>query len=249
MCLLFVAVRRYPAVPLLLAFNRDESLDREALPAHFWHDTPDLLAGRDLLKGGTWGGITRAGRMAFITFVRRREFPLGAIRPRGEIVPAFLRGEMGAEDYIRELRRSSAEYLGYNIVCGTRDQLFHYSNASGGVTPLEAGIHGVSNALLNTPWPKVVRGITGIEKLEQSQILDQGPLFGVITDQQRADRSQIPRDTGMSEEKEWYRSSIFVDAPGYGTRTSTIVLFHADGSIQFTERTHFPESGEVSFRL
>ena len=74
-------------------------------------------------------------------------------------------------------------------------------------------------------------------------------IFEIITDSERADPSKLPRDTGMDEEKEWYRSSIFVNAPGYGTRTSTVVLFHADGSIHFVERTHFPDFSEVQFKL
>jgi uncharacterized protein with NRDE domain len=249
MCLLFIAMQRYRNVPLVVCFNRDEDLKRPALPADFWFDQPDILAGRDLLKGGTWGGITRSGRMAFITFVRRRESPKGTPRPRGEIVPAFLTGKMDPSEYLQALEAQRFEYMGYNIVCGDRDRLFHYSNVSGRVTPLESGVHGISNALLNTPWPKVVKGVARIEQLSEAQVVDQKPLFDVIMDQERADRSQVPRDTGMSEEKEWYRSSLFVNTPGYGTRTSTIVLFHGDGSIQFTERTHFPVSSEVEFRI
>ncbi len=249
MCLLFVALKRYENVPLVVAFNRDEDLIRPALPAHFWLDQPDVLAGRDLLKGGTWGGITRSGRMAFITFVRRREFPEGTPRPRGEIVPAFLTGNMEPLEYLQRLESQRFEHMGYNIVCGDRDHLFHYSNVSGCVTHLEAGVHGISNALLNSPWPKVVKGIAGIQQLSEAEVIEQRPLFRVISDQERADRRYVPRDTGMSEEKEWYRSSLFVTAPGYGTRTSTIVLFHRDGSIQFTEQTHFPEYSEVQFRI
>ena len=162
MCLLFVALRHYHDVPLVVAFNRDETLSREARAAHFWEDTPDILAGRDLLKGGTWGGITRAGRMAFITFVRRREPLQENPRPRGEIVPAFLREDVDPMTYIELLRGMRTEQLGYNIVCGDRESLFHYSNVSDQITRLDSGIHGISNALLNTPWPKVVRGIDGL---------------------------------------------------------------------------------------
>ena len=151
-------------------------------------------------------------------------------------------------EYHDELQRLRTEHMGYNIVCGDREELIHYSNVSGRMTRLEPGIHGISNALLNTPWPKVVKGVAGIEQLDETRIPDEKELFDIIMDRQRADRSQVPRDTGMSEEKEWYRSSLFVEAPGYGTRTSTVVLFHADGTIQFTERTHYPDSSEVRFQ-
>jgi len=249
MCLLFVALRHFEQVPLLVAFNRDESLDRVTAPAHFWSDGSEVLAGRDMLKGGTWGGITRNGRVAFITFVRRKEKRKDNPCPRGEIVPAFLRNEITAMDYIEELRRLRTEHLGYNIVCGDVHELVHYSNASDRITRLEQGIHGISNALLNTPWPKVTRGTDALKKLDPLRVPDDDAVFRIITDSERAERHLLPRDTGMSEEKEWYRSSLFVDAPGYATRSSTVVRFKGDGSISLTERTHFPTSSEVCFRL
>lgn len=247
MCLLFVDVNRFPSIPLIVTFNRDESHDRPAAPAAFWSDEPKILAGRDLLKGGTWGGITTTGRMAFITFVRRKEpfqeFP----RPRGEIVPAFLRGSQHALDFLNELHRTRSEYLGYNIVCGTSSELFHYSNAEGRISRIADGVHGVSNALFNTPWPKVVRGVERIRQLDLQQVCDNQTLLEIAMDDKRADAEQVPKDTGMSYEKEWYRSSIFVQAPGYGTRSTTVIVFHASGDVQFTERTHYPGNGDQSF--
>jgi len=156
---------------------------------------------------------------------------------------------MDAESYVRELERTRSEYLGYNVICGDRDALYHYSNVSGGITRLETGVHGVSNALLNTPWPKVLKGVSAIESLDSTEVPDAQELLRIVMDEERADRSALPRDTGMSEEKEWQRSSLFVNAPGYATRTSTIVICRADGTIEFTERTHFPESQEVRFRV
>ncbi len=249
MCLLFVDLNRFAAIPLVVTFNRDESHDRPAAPAAFWAEQPEILAGRDLLKGGTWGGITTSGRMAFITFVRRREPFMEHPRPRGEIVPAFLKGDQPTLKFLEELHRTRHEYLGYNIVCGSADQLFHYSNAEGRITRLDAGVHGVSNALLNTPWPKVVNGIERIRALNEEQVREQHSLFAIAMDDKRADKEQVPKDTGMSFEKEWYRSSIFVQAPNYGTRSTTVILFHANGEVQFTERTHYPGEGIKSFSI
>lgn len=249
MCLLFTLHQVVPEAPLVILFNRDESYARPTLPAHFWDDCPGLLAGRDLEKGGTWGGITTDGRMAFITFVRRREPRMAHPVPRGSIVPAFLRMPVAVETFLDQLHQTRTQYLGYNLVCGDRERLFHYSNASGLVTQLTPGIHGVSNADLNTPWQKVSLGKERLGALKNQEILDSQYLFGIAEDRKRANPDDVPKDTGMSLEREWYRSSIFVDAPDYGTRSTTLIVFRADGTVHFHERTHWPESTDAEFNL
>lgn len=249
MCLLFVAVRHFEKSPLVIAFNRDETIERPAHAAHFWEDCPTILAGRDVARGGTWGGITRSGRMAFITFVRRQEPWMESPIPRGEIVPDFLKSTQSPEEFIATLRRAKALYLGYNVVCGSVDDLWYYSNVTDHATKLEPGIHGIANAFLNTPWPKVVRGIQSLKKLSREDSVERSTIFEILTDEQRAELSELPTDTGLREEKEWQRSSIFVNAPGHATRCSTAVVVHNDGRVEFCEKSFHPFKGEVSYIL
>jgi uncharacterized protein with NRDE domain len=248
MCLLFVARQHFDSIPLLIAFNRDETLTRPAISAHFWENEPTILAGKDLEKGGTWGGISTSGRMAFITFVRRKELRMSPPIPRGSIVPQFLSSTENIATLLNTLNEQAEDYLGFNLVCGDIHQLFHYSNVTRKVTELDGGLHGVSNALLNTPWPKVTKGIEAFRQLGSSEPRHE-QIFSIMEDRQRAGREQVPRDTGMSEEKEWYRSSIFVDAPAYGTRCSTVITFHENGQVLFTEKTSGSITQESVFKL
>lgn len=238
MCLLFVVRNCVAGSPLVVAFNRDESYDRPTAPAAQWPDAPWVLAGRDLVRGGTWGGITLSGRMAFITFIRRREPRKADPPPRGEIAAAYLRTYCEPLRYLETLRTMRREHLGYNLVLGTVGELFHYDNVTDCITPIEDGIHGVSNALFNTPWPKVVRGKEAIAEMIAQRRFSEDELFRLVSDEARAERSELPTDTGMSEEKEWCRSSIFVRAPSYGTRSSTVIRFYANGAIRFQERSY-----------
>ena len=157
MCLILLAIRKHPRYKVVLAANRDEYYDRPSAPPHFWKDRPHLLAGRDLLAGGTWLGITKKGRIAAVTNYRD---PLNVRQnaiSRGKLVTDFLLGEDDPPVYLERIRRDKDLYNGFNLIVGHRENLYWYSNRKDQVRSLESGVYGLSNRFLDTPWPKIIR--------------------------------------------------------------------------------------------
>lgn len=229
MCLIALAYRQHPRYPLVVMANRDEFLDRPAEPAHFWPDAPHLLAGRDLRAGGTWMGITRHGRFAALTNHRDLRRPAVEGPSRGHLVRQAL------EQHIDQ--GITTPYAGLNLIHGTVDELHYLNNITPDLTPLAPGIHGLSNALLNTPWPKVQRAKAGLEQVlngPEDQLIN--GLFDLLTDEATAPAGQLP-DTGLDQAMERALSSIFIRTPGYGTRCSTVVLVDHHGQVHFQERS------------
>jgi uncharacterized protein with NRDE domain len=236
MCLIALAYRQHPRYPLVVMANRDEFLDREAEPAHFWADAPHVLAGRDLRAGGTWMGITRQGRFAALTNHRDLRRPLVEGPSRGQLVREALEQDIAPG--------TTATYAGLNLIHGTVDDLRYLNNITPHHQPLEPGIHGLSNALLNTPWPKVQRATQGMEEVlsgRQDQLIE--ALFELLSDEATAADEHLP-DTGLGLPQERALSSIFIRTPGYGTRCSTVVLVDTNGRVHFQERS-WPDGHRV----
>ena len=175
MCLIYVAWRRHPRYRLVVAANRDEYHARPAAAAHWWEDAPGVLAGRDLEAGGTWMGITRGGRFAAVTNYRDSVKPApgtgrGATAPaavpsRGTLVGAFLTGGESAPAYLDRVAKEGHRYNGFSLLAMDGETLAFASNRARGVTLLEPGVFGLSNHLLDTPWPKVTSGKAEMERL------------------------------------------------------------------------------------
>jgi uncharacterized protein with NRDE domain len=239
MCLLLLALQAHPAYKLVIAANRDEFYERPTAPAGFWNESPDILAGRDLRAGGTWFGITRKGRIAAITNYRDPASLKPAAPSRGSLVSDFLMGEGDPEAYLSRLALNAWDYNGFNLVIGIRDQLWWYSNQVPGIQrPITPGIHGLSNHLLNTPWPKVSRSKSALKEiLSNNTILSPELLFGMLLDRSIPGDAILP-DTGVGIEWERILSPIFIASPGYGTRSSTILLLDREDHVTFLERTH-----------
>ncbi|HKC25885.1 MAG TPA: NRDE family protein [Thermoanaerobaculia bacterium] len=248
MCLLLLAVGVDANMPLVVAANRDEFRDRPSAPAAFWEDAPGILAGRDLEAGGTWLGVSRSGRFAAVTNVRDGRAARSAARSRGRLVSGFLSSRDDAETYLRLAADEARLYGGFNLVAGGVDGLFWLSNRAPSAVAVRVsrGVHGISNALLDTPWPKLTAARESLASLLGSARATAEPralpasLFGLLSDTSRADDAQLP-DTGIGLERERILAPAFIDTPEYGTRTSTVVFFRADGSVELEERTH--ESG------
>jgi uncharacterized protein with NRDE domain len=153
MCLILLAYQTNPEYPFVLAANRDEFYDRPTESADFWADEPHILAGRDLQGGGTWLGLTRRGRFAALTNFRDPASLRADAPSRGELVSRFLSGNEDAPSFLAWLRGNGARYNGFSLLFGTTDDLYHYCNRDDG-GPLAAGVHGLSNALLDTPGPR-----------------------------------------------------------------------------------------------
>ena len=237
MCLILFAHDCHPAYRLVLAANRDEFYDRPTAPAAFWEDVPHLLAGRDLKVGGTWCGITTTGRVAAVTNYRDPAAHRPHAPSRGLLVSDFLRGSMTAENYLSELAENSPDYNGFNIICGTPERLWYYSNRGGAPAPVPAGVHGLSNRLLDTPWPKVVNGREALtDLLRHSNEIDADALFALLADRTTAPDHLLP-DTGVGLERERLLSSLHISGTDYGTRSAIVLLVGRDGQVEFAEQT------------
>ncbi len=238
MCLLLLAVRSHPVYKLAIAANRDEFYERPTAPAAFWEDAPDILGGRDLRAGGTWFGITRKGRMAAITNYRDPASLKPHAPSRGELVSGFLVGEEDPESYLARLALKAGDYNGFNLIVGESDRLYWYSNRGDGVRHLMPGIYGVSNHILDTPWPKVSRGKTALENiLSRKPLPSPEGLMDILLDRSIPGDESLP-DTGVGIEWERILSPVFILSPDYGTRSSTILLIDRENHVTFLERTH-----------
>ncbi|OHE32562.1 MAG: hypothetical protein A3J94_13000, partial [Syntrophus sp. RIFOXYC2_FULL_54_9] len=214
MCLLLFAWRVRDDYPLVLAANRDEFYARPSAPADFWDDEPEILAGRDLQEGGTWLGITRSGRIAALTNYRDPTSFKANAPSRGGLVSGYLRGGADPESYLAGLVPDAGSYNGFNLLAGDRSGLFYFSNR-GSQQKLEPGIYGISNSLLDVPWPKVVQGKKKLaEMLAGKARPTPERLFRLLSDRTRPSDDQLP-DTGVGLEWERVLSSLFIQSPTY----------------------------------
>ena len=237
MCVLFIAYRRHPRYPLIVLANRDEFYDRPTAPAARWEDHTHVTAGRDLVAGGTWLGISDGGRFAAVTNFRDPNRPDGTIS-RGRLVADILIQNAPAAEYIEAIAGRAGHYSGFNLVVADQAGVHYFSNAlDRPPQKLEPGFYGLSNHLLNTPWPKVSSGLTAFEKLIESDDFSEEAAFALLLDETLAADDELP-DTGIGLDKERLLSSIFIRSPIYGTRSSTVVLADQDWNLQLEERVH-----------
>jgi uncharacterized protein with NRDE domain len=252
MCLIVFGLYAHPRYSLVVAANRDEFVARPSEPAAFWQGYDGLLAGRDLVAGGTWMGVTRSGRFAALTNVRDpRAFDPSA-PSRGELVVRFLAGEEEPVAHLRRLAAEGSRRNGFNLLAAANGRLAWFSNAGDEPREVEAGVHAVSNALLDTPWPKVRRSVAGLARiLGRLDRIDPEELFALLADRDPAPDGHLP-DTGVGLATERILSSPFIAAPGYGTRGTTLLLVAPTGRATFLERRFdegFLETGTTRFEL
>lgn len=238
MCLAVIALGVHPRYAVVVAANRDEFHARPAEPAHWWNGAPSapLLAGRDLEQGGTWLGVTPAGRWAFVTNVREPGRHDPHAPSRGSLVPAFLRDGREPSRTLESIVAGAAAFNGFNLVGGDAVRAAFGSNRSPRVQALAAGIYGVSNAALDTPWPKLVRAKAGMSAWAGTSDADPGALWPVLADRTPARDDELP-DTGVGRDRERLLSSPFIRSERYGTRCSTIVTISHDGEVRLAERS------------
>ncbi len=240
MCLLVIAYKAHPGYELVLIANRDEYYERPTAPAEFWPDAPHVLAGRDLKAGGAWLGITKQGRLAAITNFRDPVSHKPGAPSRGRLVADFLLSRDSAEKYSKRISKHGESYNGFNLILGDGDKLLWYSNRAHKRKVLAPGLYGLSNHLLDTPWPKVVKAKEGLARLMNEESFPQeDALLSLLEDNTPAPDHELP-DTGVGLEWERMLSPIFIKSPNYGTRSSTILLIEKSGKITFVEKTHSP---------
>ncbi len=237
MCLIALALDAHPRYRLVLAANRDEFHDRPTAPASYWDDAPRVFGGRDLRQHGSWLALDTGGRWAAVTNVRRM-VPANPEAPsRGGLVAEFVRGDTGAHDYAADLAVRAGRYAGFNLLVGDAQRVTYVTNQPGGYRSqvLSPGVHAVSNATLDTPWPKLVRLRRTLtqwcERADHSVL----PLFEALADTAAATDAELP-DTGVGLELERFLSPTFIRGGEYGTRASTIIAVTRDGVARFHER-------------
>jgi uncharacterized protein with NRDE domain len=248
MCLIALAWRGSPDFRLVVVANRDEFHMRATAPVSFWEDAPQLLAGRDLEAGGTWLGVTRQGRFAAITNVREPGVePPTAAPSRGALVRDFLLGEASPADYAAEVHGAGPSYAGFNLLVGDREALWYASNRADAPLQVEEGVHGLSNAGLNTPWPKVEGA-----KEELADWLSRGglsveELFVLLGDREVPADDALP-DTGVGIDLERQLGSRFIVGAMYGTRSSTVLSVDVQDQVTLVECSFDGEGDAVGNR-
>jgi len=236
MCLIFVAYKYKPPYDLVIAANRDEFYERPSASAEFWKEAPFVLGGKDLMAGGTWLGITKSGRFAAITNYRDPGSHKQQAPSRGHLVSGFLTGTEAPGEYILKIASGTDQYNGFSLFVGDRSSMSYLSNRGSGPQDLPPGLYGLSNHLLDTPWPKVERGKKALEDLLAGpDHVREDVLFDILADRSRPPDELLP-STGMSLEWERILASPFIISPVYGTRSSTIILVRRDGKVTFVEK-------------
>lgn len=244
MCLLAIAYREHPDIPLIVAGNRDEFHARPSADARWWADRPEILGGRDLQAGGTWLALSAGGRFASVTNFRDAVPPSPKLASRGSLVTDFIDASTTAVDFVRSL--SGDRYGAFNLIVSDGSELAYARNRDADQRALPAGIYGIANAALDTPWPKVVRTKDALRALIDADRVNETSLFKLLSDRERAPAAEV--DAGeLPFDKAHALTAPFVVMPEYGTRCSTVVLFGADGSVRFAEQ-RFDAAGNVTGR-
>lgn len=246
MCLILVAWRVHADYPLVVAANRDEFFARPTAPAAFWKEAPQVLAGRDLEAGGTWMGVTRDGRFAALTNFRDPAQNRSGAPSRGNLVADFLAGDEAPQDYLERIAPHGRQCNGYNLLVSDGAELWWSSNMGGAARQLDAGVYGVSNHLLDTPWPKVGAGKTALANA-LDDLPDDEALFALLRDDGIHPDAHLPQ-TGVPLDWERLLSSAFVKSPDYGTRSSTVLCVGKNGWASFDEQ-NWPPGAQRGERL
>jgi len=243
MCLIFLSLHQHPNYKLIVAANRDEFYARKTVAAEFWNDHPQIVGGKDLEARkpdgtcGTWMAMNKNGRIAMVTNYRDLKNLKSQAPSRGHLVTDFLLSDSRPEKYLKSIEPRASLYNGFNLIVGSAEELFYLSNYKEGIVNIENGFHGLSNHLLDTPWPKVRRGKEKMKILFEEKKIKPEEILSALYDEQQAPDEQLP-DTGVGLERERMLSSMFIKSPNYGSRCSTVVTIDRNNKVEFTERVY-----------
>ena len=247
MCLIAFAWNTHPRWRLVLAGNRDEFHARPSAPLARWSDAP-IIGGRDLEAGGSWLGVTDAGSCCVVTNVRDPRDPQLGVS-RGRLVTDYLGGAANAATHARQLLASAATYRPFNLLTFDVHAAFYLGNRpEPHAQAVTSGVHGLSNADFNTPWPKTRALMQRLQHwIDDGDETDIAPLFDALADERTAPDAQLP-DTGIGLERERRLSAAFIRGEDYGTRASTVVLIGHDGGGAIAERRFGPNGSFIGER-
>jgi uncharacterized protein with NRDE domain len=246
MCLIALAWQSHPEYSLVVAANRDEWRERPTEASGWWKDHPEILAGRDLRAGGTWMGITKGGRFAAVTNFRDPSDKRTTALSRGNLVTDFLLSEAAPRDYLASLVPRAPQFNGFNLIVGDGRSLVYFGSREPEAREIEPGVHGLSNHLLDEPWPKVTRA----RKAMESALREPKPaphLFDLLSDRNIASDDELP-DTGVGLAWERRLAPALITGEEYGTRSSTVLTVSSDGHVAWEERTRDAAGGDALVR-
>ncbi len=237
MCLIFISLKQHPTYKLILAANRDEFYNRKTAPADFWKDHSNIVGGRDLEAQGTWLAMTTSGKISMLTNYRDPKNINPSAPSRGQLVSDYLEQDVASEEYVKKIETKAKAYNGFNLLVGNPEEFFYLSKYKIGIDKITSGLYGLSNHLLETPWPKVKNGKRKFEQLLRSPNISSHLLFEFLYDGERASDDQLP-ETGIGLERERALSSMFIKSPNYGSRCSTVILIDQQNNVEFSERVY-----------
>lgn len=223
--------------PLIVIANRDEFYARESQKAHYWDEASTVFGGLDVERGGSWLALNKNGRFAAVT--NYRDFSLEQVgeKSRGELVSNFVESATPAMDYMKALQENRLLYGPMNLLVYDGENLVHFNNIENNLTVVKPGIHGLSNASIDTPWPKVERMKYLLQLAIAEDDLTVENLLTIGLDTEKPADARLP-NTGVGLELERELSSIFVAREGYGTRNTSAIIMHKDGTVDFVEQSY-----------
>lgn len=243
MCLILFSFQNHPTYKLILAANRDEFYSRKTEPASHWPNHKNIIGGRDMEAMsedgtcGTWMGMTTTGKIAMVTNYRDFKNLKSNAPSRGHLVSDYLKWDVNPKAYLEMLEKRKNHYNGFNLIVGDVDTLLYESNYKDGIEKLSNGFYGISNALLDTPWPKIELAKANMKPILQKPLIKPEELLEIMREESIAPDNQLP-ETGIGIEKERALSSMFIKTDGYGSRCSTVILVKHSGETVFVERTY-----------
>ena len=238
MCLIIVSYKTHPDYPLVLAANRDEMYERPSRDAHFWPESPGVLAGQDIEHGGSWLGLTKAGRIAAVTNFRDGPNKKTGISSRGLLVSDFLKSKKSPVETLKQYQSKLTDFDDFNLLLGNHKSLFFLSSREQNYYRLDKGLYGISNGDLNSAWPKVEWAKQRMSFIMNSKQADNHEdLLNMLNARQVPDDARLP-DTGIGVEWERILAPVFIRTKQYGTRASTVLTIDRDNKLIFSERTY-----------
>jgi len=237
MCLIVFKYQPCDTHKLILLANRDEFYERDTHEAAYWPDLPTIFGGIDGVAGGSWLSVDDNGRMAAITNIRKPPFADSSKKSRGDLIKSFLSSSLSAKQYLGKLKETDHQYNLFNILLFDETGLWHYSNDSGLIEQVSSGVHGLCNASLNTPWPKLINTRRAFEKQINQPSLTTEALLDIMQSETRPDDNELP-DTGVGLEFERLLSSAFITSENYGTRCTTLLTIDQKNRVDFKEVTY-----------
>ncbi|MBK7109981.1 MAG: NRDE family protein [Bacteroidetes bacterium] len=239
MCLINFAFKYHTDYPLIVVANRDEFYNRPTESLHWWEDKPNILAGRDLKDGGTWMGITKEGKFAALTNYRDPQHIKENVQSRGELIPMYFNQEISLNTFHEYLKKHGSDYNGFNLIYGDTEHLFYYANKGNRWEEITPGVYGLSNAFLDTPWPKTQQSKEAFKQLLDKNVFTENTMIDLLSDKNLAAENTLP-NTGVPPELEKKLSAMFIETENYGTRLTSYLRIDKNQQVHFIEKSFVP---------